>query len=553
MIIVESQSNDGESGNSDQDSSSESTDNSSSVVPDGIPDPPVQLKVNPVSSTQIDLLWVAPEDNAAIVGYGIEYRTLDNSSYSTVIDNTENTDTSYSHTGLIPNTTYIYRVFAINDIGPSEPSGENLANTLISDPEDDGNENNTQQQESESSSIQDGNSIDDSNTSSLSTDTTGAPVDLTAIPISQNRINLSWSAPTDNDDGTSTLVGYMIESKTSDESDYTVLVTNTGSASTTTYSHTGLTAGLTYNYRVSAINSLGESSASDMAEATIVVSDQQARPEEQSSLTPQSLQITLSTDKPVYSSDDPIEISGTISDPTENMLLGVRVLSSDGTIVYVRSVSIDNDNLFETTIAPLQRQSSVWSGDAEFTVEVTYNGRTQTTTTFETENSGTITDPTTPTQPGTDPTTPTQPGTDPTTPTQPGTDPTTPTQPGTDPTTPTQPGTDPTTPTQPGTDPTTPTQPGTDPTTPTQPGTDPTTPTQPGTDPTTGVVSNDEFETLKSENTALESANQQLQDENNQLKIQIDELNKNIEQLNVVIMEQVRVMMETITPLQSGN
>lgn len=485
-------SNDDESGNSDQDSSSESTDNSSYVAPDGIPDPPVELKVKPVSSTQIDLLWSAPENasdnNTAIVGYGIEFRTVDNSSYSTVIDDTENTDTAYSHTGLIPNTTYIYRVFAINGMGTSEPSSENLANTLISDTED-GDENNIKQQENESAPTQDDNSIDDSDISSLPTITPGTPVDLTAIPISQNRINLSWSAPIDNDD-TSTLLGYMIESKTSNESDYAVLVTNTGSASTTTYSHTGLTAGLTYNYRIYAINSFGEGSASDMAEATIVISDQQTGSEEQSSLTSQPLQITLNTDKPVYNPDDPIKISGTINDSTQNMLLGIRVISSDGTIVYVRSVSIDNDNLFETVIAPVQRQSSVWSGNAEFTVEVTYNGRVQTTTTFETENSGTIIEngSSSPNQPETESNDQQQ-----------------------------------------------------------------SLPLSSSSESTTGIVSNDEFETLKNQNTALQSANQQLQDENNQLKIQIDELNKKIDQLNIVIMEQVRVMMETINTLKSGN
>ena len=526
LISSSNTNNNGESENNDQESSSESTNNSSSIVPDDIPDSPVELEVKPVSSTQIDLLWSAPknvsDNNLAIVGYGIEFRTADNLSYFTVIDDTENTDTKYSHTGLVPNTTYIYRVFAINDIGSSEPSSENLANTLISDIGDD-NENNTTQPENELSSTQDDDSTDDSNVSTLSTVTSGAPVDLTAIPISQNRINLSWSAPIDNDDDTHTLLGYMIESKTSDESDYTILVTNTGSTSTTTYSHTGLTAGLTYNYRVSAVTSLGENSAPVMAEATIISTDSKQsdiqKPQSSSSQL-QPLQVTVSTDKSIYAPGDSIEISGTTGDsieisgtttgdPTQTIPLGMRVVSSDGTIVYARSISIDNDKTFETVITPLQRQSSVWQGNAEFTVEVTYDGRVQTTTTFETENSGTVTEngSSSANQPENGSSSANQPENGSSSANQPENGSNDQQQ---------------------------------------------SPPSSSSSESTTGIVSNDEFETLKNQNTALQSANQQLQDENNQLKIQIDELGEKIEQLNTVIMEQVRVMMETINA-SSGN
>ena len=168
-------------------SSDDDGDTSNSVVPTGVPDSPTDLNVKPVLSTQIDLSWTAPEndsdDNDSITGYKIEVRTTNDSSYSTVIEDTENTDTTYSHTGLIPNTTYIYRVYAINDIGTSEPSSENLANTLITDPNE----------ESDSSSQDDNNNNDANSPSSSPTNVPSSPVDLQATPISQNRINLSWS------------------------------------------------------------------------------------------------------------------------------------------------------------------------------------------------------------------------------------------------------------------------------------------------------------------------------------------------------------------------
>lgn len=452
--------------------------NSNSAVPNDVPDPPIDLKVNPVLSTQIDLSWSAPENdssnNNSITGYKIEVRTTNDSSYSTVVDDTESTDATYSHTGLIPNTTYIYLIYAINDIGTSESSNQNLANTLITDPEED---------ESNFSSTQnnDDNGNNDANITSPSTDTPGQPVDLQATPISQNRINLSWSAPIDS--GLSPLLGYKIESKTSEESDYSILLTNTGNTSITSYSHTGLTAGLTYQYRISAINSFGESVPSDMVEATIISSDNVRTIDEtqsqQSSPTLQPLQITLSTDKTVYGDDDPIEISGTINNSDQDISFGLRVASSDDVIVYARSISINNDNSFESIISPLQRQSSVWQTDDEFTVEVTYNGRIQATTTFTYDGNDNDVIESSEQQQQSQP----------------------------------------------------------------LPFTDELIPDN-NNDVT--LSNNGELETLKNKNTVLQSANQQLHDENNQLKTQIEDLNKKIENLGMIIQEQIRVMSEVL-------
>ena len=368
-------------------------DDSFSGTPDDVPDRPFNLKINPVSSTEMELSWAAPDNdsnnNDAITGYKIEVRTINNTSYSVVIDDTESTDTKYSDDGLVPNTTYIYRVFAINEVGTSEPSSENLANTLITDPEEtEGGD--TDRDFGFTQNDNDNNNATDNDDTSLSPTNVipSKPIDLQAVPISQSRINLSWSAPIDT--GDSPLIGYKIESKINDESDYSILVTNTGSASTTTYSHTGLIADTTYHYRVSAINSSGEGNPSDTVEATIIsTNNEQSGTQQQSlsSLTLQPLQVTLSTDKSLYGPDDPIVISGTTNDSTQTIPLGIRIVSSDSTIVYARSIAINSDNTFETIISPSQHQSSSWKNNIdddnrEFTVEVTYNGRIQATTTF---------------------------------------------------------------------------------------------------------------------------------------------------------------------------
>ena len=93
----------------------------------------------------------------------------------------------------------------------------------------------------------------------------GAPTGLTAMASGNTRINLSWTAPASN--GGSAITGYKIEVSANGTSSWTDLVANTGSA-TTSYAHTGLAAGTTRHYRVSAINSVGTSSPSDIGSAT---------------------------------------------------------------------------------------------------------------------------------------------------------------------------------------------------------------------------------------------------------------------------------------------
>ena len=92
----------------------------------------------------------------------------------------------------------------------------------------------------------------------------GAPTGLTATADGQTEIDLSWRAP--SDDGGADITGYRIEVSTNG-SNWSDLVANTRSTSTS-YSHTGLTAGSTRHYRVSAINSAGTGPTSDTDSAT---------------------------------------------------------------------------------------------------------------------------------------------------------------------------------------------------------------------------------------------------------------------------------------------
>ena len=92
----------------------------------------------------------------------------------------------------------------------------------------------------------------------------GAPEGLTAEGNGQTRIYLSWSAPAS--DGGAAITGYRIE-VSENGSTWNDLVANTRNAAVS-YSHTGLTAGSTRHYRVSAINSAGTGPVSNIATGT---------------------------------------------------------------------------------------------------------------------------------------------------------------------------------------------------------------------------------------------------------------------------------------------
>ena len=196
----------------------------------GAPGAPTGLTATADGQTEVDLSWSAPSDDggAAITGYRIEVST-NGSSWSDLVANTGSITTSYSHTGLTAGSTRYYRVSAINSAGTGSASNTDSATTEAAPPTK-----------------------------------PGAPTGLSATADGQTEIDLSWTAP--SSDGGAVITGYKIEVSTNGSS-WSDLVANTGSI-TTSYSHTGLTAGSTRYYRVSAINSAGTGSASNTDSAT---------------------------------------------------------------------------------------------------------------------------------------------------------------------------------------------------------------------------------------------------------------------------------------------
>ena len=193
------------------------------------PGAPTGLTATASGTTQIDLSWSAPGSTggSAITGYKIESSSDGGSSWSDQVANTNSTATTYAHTGLTAGTTRHYRVSAINANGAGTASNVDSATTGTTVP--------------------------------------GAPTGLTATASGTTAIDLSWSAP--GSSGGSAITGYKIEVSPNGTSGWTDQVANT-SNTTTTYAHTGLAAGTTRHYRVSAINTNGAGTASNVANAT---------------------------------------------------------------------------------------------------------------------------------------------------------------------------------------------------------------------------------------------------------------------------------------------
>jgi len=180
------------------------------------PNAPGNLFAQANSSTQINLQWTDNSNNET--GFKIERKTA--AGQYEQIGMTGMNSTTYSDQGLMPNTTYYYRVAAYNSIGNSNYSNETNATTPDIAP--------------------------------------AAPGNLTANSVNSTQINLQWTDNSNNE------TGFKIERKTATSQWAQIGMTGMNS---TTYSDQGLTPNTTYYYRVAAYNSIGNSNYSNEANA----------------------------------------------------------------------------------------------------------------------------------------------------------------------------------------------------------------------------------------------------------------------------------------------
>jgi chitodextrinase len=186
--------------------------NAASATTQGAPDTvapttPTGLLASAVSSSQINLSWSASTDNVGVTGYRV-YRA------GTLLV-TLGAVTSYQNTGLSASTGYSYTVQAVDAAGNASAQSNSASATTQA---------------------------------AADTQAPTVPTGLKGRAASSpTQINLTWNASTDNVG----VVGYYVYLND------VPLATTTG----TSFQHTGLTPGTTYNYRVSAYDAVPNHSA----------------------------------------------------------------------------------------------------------------------------------------------------------------------------------------------------------------------------------------------------------------------------------------------------
>ena len=190
------------------------------ATPPTVPGAPT-LATPTTGSAQISLSWTAPSSNggASITSYKIEQSTTSATAGFNVTYGTGSTATSNTITGLTNGQAYWFKVSAINSVGTSTASAVQTATppTVPGAP-------------------------------TLATPTTGSA-----------QISLSWTAPSSN--GGASITSYKIEQSTTSATAGFNVTYGTGSTATSN-TITGLTNGQAYWFKVSAINSVGTSTAS---------------------------------------------------------------------------------------------------------------------------------------------------------------------------------------------------------------------------------------------------------------------------------------------------
>ncbi|MBL4595521.1 MAG: fibronectin type III domain-containing protein, partial [Robiginitomaculum sp.] len=203
------------------------------VTPAATSSSPYALKLDVLSSTEIDLEWSPPKDTSggAVTGYLIERHSGDGvfvEIATTIVDGTSS-DTTYSDTGVFPGSTHTYRVSAINAAGTSAPSGSSTATTFT---------------------------------------VPGAPSNLTTIR-GDTEVFISWGVPL-NDGGT-VVTSYVVEyhDGTGWQEYADPLISSPGIGDLNTFTIVSdLTNGADYLFQVFAVNSVGQGSPSNVDDAT---------------------------------------------------------------------------------------------------------------------------------------------------------------------------------------------------------------------------------------------------------------------------------------------
>ncbi|GFZ31506.1 hypothetical protein CSC2_20320 [Clostridium zeae] len=181
------------------------------------PSAPTNLTTSTKSCTSVGLSWAAATDNVSVTGYDVY-------NGSTKVGSTT-TATTYTVTGLLPNTSYTFTIKARDAAGNTSASSNSLAVTTLAD-----------------------------------TTAPNAPTNLVASNNSYTSVSLSWTASTDN----IAVTGYDVYDGTSKIGSTT---------NTTTYTVSGLTPNTSHQFTVKARDAAGNTSASSNSLTVTTLAD----------------------------------------------------------------------------------------------------------------------------------------------------------------------------------------------------------------------------------------------------------------------------------------
>ena len=263
-----------------------------SPAPDTVPSAPLLVYATPMSQT-VALTWAPPasDGGSAITDYNIEYKTSGATNWNFFVDAISTTRLA-KVTGLVNGTQYSFRVSAVNAVGVSTPSL-----TVLSTP--------------------------------FAPATLTAPRSLTG-QIGRQSVTLSWLEPSST--GGHAVTDYIIESTIDAGLTWTTL--NDGVSTALTYPITGLTANISYAFRVTAVNSVGLSPASNTVILVPAPLDPPA-PVENLKSSPRILGAYVSWDIPFDNGGSAIE--GYVID-----------YSSDGGLHYSTTTRVEDGKMYST-------------------------------------------------------------------------------------------------------------------------------------------------------------------------------------------------------------
>ena len=191
------------------------------------------------SPTSVVLSWFPPSETfrQSITSYTVKI-VFSNNNDAVIKEGIGSNTLKYTITDLDTDKKYTYRVVGKTSIGSTPES-----NTVTVTPRSDSDET----------------FKDPTSETLIPTTKPAPPTRLIATSSSSTQIDLKWNLPTS--DGNDPIIGYQIEVKEG-TGEYDVLESNTRTTART-YAHTGVTPEIKYTYKISAVNSIGTSDASN--------------------------------------------------------------------------------------------------------------------------------------------------------------------------------------------------------------------------------------------------------------------------------------------------